>query len=276
MVDKANSRTRFSPRAGGAFTLVELLVVIGIIATLIAILLPALSRVRKAAQTVQCATVLRELGQAMTLFASSHQGRVPGVAKTSPNGYGVPWQVILSAEHFRIKNYVPQAGALTSAGKMYCPSAIRQASLSSYRWYAMNEDIQGGPAATAPQNGKAVELPMVLDSYYTAYYTGQTFDPNASPTGYYYLGSKLSKIKRSSQKYLLWDVERTLDYAHGSDTAVPKLGDDSTQPAWSAYAGQFSFRHQGNRMNMLYADMHVEGITCDTNMAKRSWFLPGS
>ena len=67
--------TRFALRRSGAFTLVELLVVIGIIATLIAILLPALNRVRAAGQTVQCASVLRELGQAMTLFASSHEGR---------------------------------------------------------------------------------------------------------------------------------------------------------------------------------------------------------
>ncbi len=57
-----------------AFTLVELLVVIGIIALLIAILMPALSRARGQAQSTQCLSNLRQMGQALTMFASEHQG----------------------------------------------------------------------------------------------------------------------------------------------------------------------------------------------------------
>jgi len=270
--------TRFALRRSGAFTLVELLVVIGIIATLIAILLPALNRVRAAGQTVQCASVLRELGQAMTLFASSHEGRMPGTALINKSGstLGVPWQVILSAEYFRIKDYVPQAGPTPAAARMFCPSAIRPGSLSSYRWYAMNLEITGGPLAATPQNGKLVDLPQRLDSYYSAYYSGGTFDPAATPPGYYYLGVKLSRIHHSPEKYLLWDVDRTLDTVHGSDTFVCKLGDTVGYPSWSAYGGQFSFRHAGQRMNMLFADMHAEGLQCSTTMAKTAWFLPGS
>jgi prepilin-type N-terminal cleavage/methylation domain-containing protein len=56
-----------------AFTLVELLVVIGIIAILIAILLPVLKRVRQQAQQTACAANLYQLGQAMTIYTGQYR-----------------------------------------------------------------------------------------------------------------------------------------------------------------------------------------------------------
>jgi prepilin-type N-terminal cleavage/methylation domain-containing protein/prepilin-type processing-associated H-X9-DG protein len=62
-------------RSNSGFTLVELLVVIGIIAVLIAILLPAMNKARKQARTTACLSNLRQFGNSFVMYTLDHKGK---------------------------------------------------------------------------------------------------------------------------------------------------------------------------------------------------------
>jgi prepilin-type N-terminal cleavage/methylation domain-containing protein/prepilin-type processing-associated H-X9-DG protein len=84
-------------RTRRAFTLVELLVVIGIIGLLIAILLPTLSQARQQAQGVACMSNMRQLGMAFLMYADENQGQFPtcGINFRPTDDVDMPWDSLL-------------------------------------------------------------------------------------------------------------------------------------------------------------------------------------
>jgi prepilin-type N-terminal cleavage/methylation domain-containing protein len=98
-----------------AFTLVELLVVIGIIAVLVAILLPALTRARTQAKNVQCKSQLRNLGQALVLYANENKGRIP------QHHSGAIWLWDIARE---TRDQLIRKGAIRQT--LYCPFFTQQ------------------------------------------------------------------------------------------------------------------------------------------------------
>jgi prepilin-type N-terminal cleavage/methylation domain-containing protein len=77
----------FTKNLKNAFTLIEVLVVVAIIALLVAILLPSLARARDQAQTVACASNIHQLFYGWTMYAQDNKDRYPG----STHDFGMDW-----------------------------------------------------------------------------------------------------------------------------------------------------------------------------------------
>jgi prepilin-type N-terminal cleavage/methylation domain-containing protein/prepilin-type processing-associated H-X9-DG protein len=121
------------------FTLVELLVVIGIIATLISILLPAMNKAREQAKRTQCASNIRQLGMALIMAAQDNHQVFPDVGNYPVPKKGGPWdntgpkvfypQVQLihpAARDFLVKEYQMPRNIF------FCPSQVENN--SDYNW----------------------------------------------------------------------------------------------------------------------------------------------
>lgn len=134
-----------------AFTLVELLVVIGIIAVLIAILMPALNAARRQASQAKCASHLRSIGQFTHMYADENKGLIPRDYSDGSPGH-VCWAEAL-APYAKAK--LPGTTATGNARDLFyaphyakigiyqCPGFPNDQQPVDYVWNAWNQEKPG-------------------------------------------------------------------------------------------------------------------------------------
>lgn len=118
-------------RHASAFTLVELLVVIGIIAVLVAMLLPALQKARKAANTVQCASNMKQIAMGVIMYAGANKNQLPPARVVPCDTYPQGW---FWANELAKQKYIatPTSGAAVSGGMVdsnsvfFCPEGNKE------------------------------------------------------------------------------------------------------------------------------------------------------
>jgi prepilin-type processing-associated H-X9-DG protein/prepilin-type N-terminal cleavage/methylation domain-containing protein len=251
-----------------AFTLVELLVVIGIIGILIGLLLPAVSRARQQGATVVCANTLRQFGTAWQMYASAHRGlsvpgRLPtynGVGSTYDLGDGVEyrprWYELLGAQFKRYATRTPikhEDDSWTILDEFFLCPAVPEWNNSRNYTYGYNYQFLGN--ARKKVDGSWINYPvkttriiaartvMATDAMGTA--AGK---PRSKRTAYYADGTK--DIFALGNKGWALDPPRLIA---SSDYADPQQRAPENRSAPDP-------RHQ-HRSNAAFCDGHVELMT---------------
>lgn len=136
-----------------AFTLVELLVVIGLIAILIGLLLPSLKRARESAYRVKCSSNLRQIVAGLLMYANENSGWFPSPGAGQVELYNdvVMWR--RNGRPFSESAIVKYLGVKTDA-ILFCPSRIEERRSNwyfpfngPYKYsYSFNDGVLGNPS----------------------------------------------------------------------------------------------------------------------------------
>jgi prepilin-type processing-associated H-X9-DG protein/prepilin-type N-terminal cleavage/methylation domain-containing protein len=204
-----------------AFTLVELLVVIGIIAMLVSVLLPALGKARQQANLVACQANLRSIGQLMNVYASDNASRIPWGYAASPDGMQfAQWPDTLAL--LATKNY----GSIQVAANGWWPPVLQGSMADDYPGTFHDLDVNADFAKHAAcYNGNPRLLPNATAKDY------------ASPMQTNFEQRTFSSIRRSAEVMLVWDG--SLIITNNQITGTGNYVDTSTDGAQSTWGHAF-------------------------------------
>ena len=235
-----------------AFTLVELLVVIGIIALLISILLPSLNQARENAKATQCLSNIRQVGLAFMMYANAFNGNLPprtasrSIPTIAPFTAGtthqtwdwIYWQQGRLLADSNVLRFMKSSGSGTlDPNYVRCPTD--------------NWEARQTPPGNRP-----------VDGPYRYSYTASSLVMGNSPRSL-----NLGRIKNASRKvFLVEEDERTIDDGHftgdggvGGTTAPGNyLAIRHDRKRVAPDDGGTWARNLDRRGNVLYLDFHAE------------------
>jgi len=239
-----------------AFTLVELLVVIGIIAVLIAILLPSLNKARETANRAKCSSNLRQIGQAILLYCNANDGMPPRTRFEA--GPGTPFTDAAppflqlgagaanpfgGAKGFVGTNNITAALFLLIRTQDITPDVFICPSSDAIR------DNFGGGSNHAQTRSNFTRLPDNLSYSHANPYP----DANIESAGY----ARDHSVRFTAEFALAADINPGKSSATGRDVTLPK---DESAPASDMNKAN-SANHRGAGQNVLYGDLHIDFVT---------------